>query len=1049
MQTTRYVLLSAFALLFMAVSSLAQAQTALQLVPVSPCRLVDTRPQHGGNGPILGLTSQSFILTGISGCDIPATAVAYSLNVTVVPQGPLGYLTIWPTGETQPVVSTLNSVDGRVKANAAIIGAGIGGAVSVYVTNTTDVVLDIDGYFVPAIDSALAFYPLTPCRVADTRPQNGGSGPIPGGTTQDFPILDIPGCVVPATAQAYSLNLTAVPPGPLGYLTVWPKGGSQPTVSTLNDQTGTIVANAAIVPAGAGGEISVFPLNDTNLVIDIDGYFAPPATGGLALYAVIPCRVFDTRSGGGPPFSGTLAPPVDVENSPCHPSSQALAYALNATVVPQEALGYLTLWPDGVQQPLASTLNAPDGFITNNMAIVPTDLGSDYGKINAYASSSTHLVLDISGYFAPLPPLSITTTSLPGGTIYTPYTPTTLVATGGEPPYNWSVIGGSLPPGLGLSSAGVISGTPIAGGVFSVTVQVADTLANAASKMLSITIQSGSLEITTTQLPAGTVNVPYSATLGASGGTLPYAWSVVPGSGTLPIGLSLDGASGLISGTPTVAGASNFTVQVQDSSLPPVFATAPLGITINAEASAGSLSGPYAFSFNGYNNGSPVFMAGSFISLGNGNITSGVLDINSASGGPQQQLSVTGTYSIQANGLGTMTLLTSQGTLVFSVAISNKGITGTARNGNLIQRDPANPLSYGSGVIVVQNSLNFNLAALHGNYALGYFGVDPSLKRFAGAGAYVMDSSGNMSNGAGDVDDNGVPASTTFTGTFSAVNTQTGRGTATLTINGNLTHYAFYVGSSVQILMVATDAIGSPANLTVWSIAQQHSSAFSDSSLNGVGVVEVTGGDVVGGNPVSEAEAGLLTTDGQGNGSVSLDQNDGGNLTQLHNSGTYTVAANGRVTLSSSFGANPPVFYLTDRNQAFVVGTDSLVTSGILDAQAGSPFTNQSILGTYLGGTVAPALSSDTNAVSWGFADGNGNINLSESTSGPSGPGSSQFAGTYQLDGTGRAELSLNGNPAGVIYTVTPQKFVLLPNSAFPPDPAGPVLSTFSRGSIN
>jgi hypothetical protein len=949
------------------------------------------------------------------------------------------------------VVSTLNSVDGRVKANAAIIGAGIGGAVSVYVTNTTDVVLDVDGYFVPAIDSALAFYPLTPCRVADTRPQNGGSGPIPGGTTQDFPILNIPGCDVPATALAYSLNLTAVPPGPLGYLTVWPKGGSQPTVSTLNDQTGTIVANAAIVPAGTGGEISVFPLNDTNLVIDIDGYFAPPATGGLALYAVMPCRVFDTRSGGGQPFSGTLAPPVDVQNGPCHPSSQALAYALNATVVPQEALGYLTLWPDGVLQPLASTLNAPDGFITNNMAIVPTDLGPDYGKINAYASSSTHLVLDISGYFAPLPPLSITTTSLPGGTIYTPYPPTTLVATGGEPPYNWSVIGGSLPPGLGLSSAGVISGTPIAGGVFSVTVQVADTLANAASKMLSITIQSGSLEITTTQLPAGTVNVPYSATLGASGGTLPYAWSVVPGSGTLPIGLSLDGASGVISGTPTVGGASNFTVQVQDSSSPPVFATAPLGITINAEASAGSLSGPYAFSFNGYNNGSPVFMAGSFISDGHGNITSGVLDINSASGPWQQSTPLlTGSgYSIQANGLGTMTLLTSQGTLVFSVAISNKGITGTARNGNLIQRDPANPASYGSGVIVVQNSLNFNLAALQGNYALGYFGVDPSLKRFAGAGAYVMDSNGNLSNGAGDVDDNGVPASTTFTGTFSAVNTQTGRGTATLTINGNLTHYAFYVGSSVQILMVATDAIGSPANLTVWTIAQQHSSSFSDSSLNGVGVVEVTGSDVVGGNPVSEAEAGLLTTDGQGNGSVSLDQNDGGTLTQLHNSGTYTVAANGRVTLSSSFGANPPVFYLVDRNQAFVVGTDSLVTSGILDAQAGSPFTNQSILGTYLGGTVAPALSSDTNAVSWGFADGNGNINLSESTSGPGGPGSSQFAGTYQLDGTGRAELSLNGNPAGVIYTVTPQKFVLLPNSAFPPDPAGPVLSTFSRGSLN
>ena len=138
MRTTRYVLSSAFALLLMAVSSLAQAQTALQLVPVTPCRLVDTRPQYGGNGPIQGGTFQSFVLTGK--CSIPDTAAAFSLNVAVVPQGSLGYLTIWPTGQTRPVVATLNSLDGRIKANAAIIGAGTGGAVSVYVTNTTNVV---------------------------------------------------------------------------------------------------------------------------------------------------------------------------------------------------------------------------------------------------------------------------------------------------------------------------------------------------------------------------------------------------------------------------------------------------------------------------------------------------------------------------------------------------------------------------------------------------------------------------------------------------------------------------------------------------------------------------------------------------------------------------------------------------------------------------------------------------------------------------------------------------------------------------------------------
>ena len=81
-------------------------------------------------------------------------------------------------------MSTLNSVDGRVKANAAITPAGSNGAVSVYVTNTTDVVIDIDGYFTPVTGSTLAFYPLTPCRVADTRlmsyPQGSRSASIGG-----------------------------------------------------------------------------------------------------------------------------------------------------------------------------------------------------------------------------------------------------------------------------------------------------------------------------------------------------------------------------------------------------------------------------------------------------------------------------------------------------------------------------------------------------------------------------------------------------------------------------------------------------------------------------------------------------------------------------------------------------------------------------------------------------------------------------------------------------------------------------------------------------
>ena len=372
----------------------------LQFIPSTPCRLVDTRKS---GGPIQGGASRNFPVPQQGGCNIPTSAVAYSVNLTVVPPGPLGYVTIWPTGEAQPVASLENSLDGRTKANAAIVPAGYQGAVSIFASNTTDVVLDIDDYFAPVGNTTLAFYPLKPCRVADTRnPLGGLGGPyLRGGVARQFPILEASSCNIPSSAQAYSLNFTAVPHAPLGYLTVWPFGQKQPVVSTLNSVTGTVVANAAIVPAGTDNEGSIvaFASNDSDLVIDINGYFAPPGQNGLSLYTVTPCRVLDTRNGNGA-YVGELMPPVDVVDSVCGPSTSAQAYVLNATVVPSGPLGYLTLWPDSnppQPPPVVSTLNALDGAITSNMAIVPNSDGST----DAFASNLTQLILDISAYFAP------------------------------------------------------------------------------------------------------------------------------------------------------------------------------------------------------------------------------------------------------------------------------------------------------------------------------------------------------------------------------------------------------------------------------------------------------------------------------------------------------------------------------------------------------------------------------------------------------------------------------------------------------------------------
>jgi len=103
--------------------------------------------------------------------------------------------------------------------------------------------------------------------VADTR---SGTGAIPAGGTEFFTVQNV--CGVPSGAGAYSLNVTAVPSGPLGWLTLWPSNQSEPVVSTLNSPNGTVVANAAIVGAGLGS-VTVFVANQSNVVLDINGYF--------------------------------------------------------------------------------------------------------------------------------------------------------------------------------------------------------------------------------------------------------------------------------------------------------------------------------------------------------------------------------------------------------------------------------------------------------------------------------------------------------------------------------------------------------------------------------------------------------------------------------------------------------------------------------------------------------------------------------------------------------------------------------------------------------
>lgn len=381
------------------------SRSPLQFVPVAACRIMDTRigstfTDVFGPPSLSAKTTRSVPILSAH-CGIPSSAQGYSLNLTAVPKAAsLGYVTLWPNGMPQPAVSTLNSADGKILANAAIVYAGTGGAINLFVTDTADVVLDIDGYFTPPNGESLEFYPLVPCRVIDN-PNGPFGGPSLSRMTRRDLAMRENSCGIPPMARAYSLNITALPKGPLGYLTVWPTGRPQPVPSTLSSPTGIPVANAAIVQGGTNGSLSIYATDNAGLIVDINGYFAPPGPGGLNFYLVPPCRIADTRDPAGGLGGGILSTnevrTIPVLQSTCDIPGTARAYSLNITAVPAGPLALLSVWPSGVPRPGTVTLTDHNGLPLSNAAITPAGIK---GAVNIFASHPTHVVIDVNGYFA-------------------------------------------------------------------------------------------------------------------------------------------------------------------------------------------------------------------------------------------------------------------------------------------------------------------------------------------------------------------------------------------------------------------------------------------------------------------------------------------------------------------------------------------------------------------------------------------------------------------------------------------------------------------------
>jgi len=729
------------------------------------------------------------------------------------------------------------------------------------------------------------------------------------------------------------------------------------------------------------------------------------------------------------------------------------------------------------------------------------------------------------------------TNELPVGTVGSPYS-AMFSATGGTTPYTWCVVesggacdngsGGALPLGLTITTDannnGIISGTPMSQPALplSITVEVRDSETIAASGTATVTLTIFSISPTT--LPNAMTYIAYNQNLTALGGLGPYSWCVMETNGAcdngtggaLPAGLSLSSActrsqrpTCAISGTPTQTGTSTFTVKVTDSENPPATATQPLTLTVVPGITNALLNGNFAIAFSGYNNGTPFILAASILADGDGNIISGKLDVNYGQGeinDPSQCRSnpncpipesittqTASTYDLSAgNGLGTMTLNTLDNnnnphTYKFSIAVSGSACTpgqpSFSACGRLIQRDPANPQTYGSGVLKIQDSSYFNLNSFFpGNFAVLLNGIDPAGNRYVAAGAIGtnpttlvdVDCNGNgwgqLSGCPLDVNDNGSFGPNPVAGSqFSAdIDSNTGRGDF---VNlrfpsdpngyclGGTNHpncgYAYYIINRQEMILISSDPLSKPANLTLWTAYRQKSFAtgWTLQQLNGAIITELTGAD----NGNSDVTAGILTADGAGNAAFSGDENDGGTLSQPSAQGTYALATpsgcphaqpdcTGQMTLS--FAQDPTLngasLYLYTGGFGYFVGSDAKGTSGVLEQQTGSPFTDASVAGALEGGTTWPAASVVTNSVAEMFADGAGNITATQYTSGQGGPGGpNQLTLTYSVDSTGRAVVKQNGNEFGVLYVIGPKKFLLLPAGS------NPALSLFITGQAD
>jgi hypothetical protein len=378
---------------------------ATTFVSISPARLLDTRTGNGLPGKLAANKPGAFKVAGRDG--IPSNATAVTGNVTVANPTAGWAVYIGPVAMVAPFTSTVNFGKGETKGNSLTIALGSDGTLSAtYMAgagNTTDLVFDATGYFVP-ITTGARYHPLAPTRLVDTRSANGLPKSLVANKPATFQVTGRAG--IPSNAVAVTGNVTVVNSTNGWAVYLGPTPQAAPTTSTINFTTAQVKGNSLTVALGTNGSLSATFIstdgNTTDLVFDVTGYYSVGTTGDR-FTPLTPWRLLDTRTGNGltGKFSANVPRSFQIGGRAGIPGSAA-GVTGNITVVNQTYSWAVFLGPNATASPSTSTINFLKGEVAGNgLAVALGSSGTLSATYMSVGGNTTDVVIDVTGYFAP------------------------------------------------------------------------------------------------------------------------------------------------------------------------------------------------------------------------------------------------------------------------------------------------------------------------------------------------------------------------------------------------------------------------------------------------------------------------------------------------------------------------------------------------------------------------------------------------------------------------------------------------------------------------